>query len=186
MTTNLELDIAYHHGRCEGAIEMLPPGPWSQEPHRIEFKHEGFDCLLKRASMTLVWCGYVAVKPDHPYYKKGYDEIEGLDAPGGLTYAASCNTVICHKSEETDDKVWWLGFDCSHCDDFVPGTEFKKVMGLHMLEQDESEIKEIFKELMKMEKSFGIRDKHYWTVSEVTEVTKELANQLRKVANDPR
>lgn len=90
--------------------------PWINEPDREEFKHLGFDCLLNR-NMMGAWCGYTAVKPDHPYYGKGYDDVE-IEVHGGLTYAHECQGEVCHEAE--DDKAWWFGFDCAHAYDLVP------------------------------------------------------------------
>jgi hypothetical protein len=67
------------------------------------------------------WCGYVAVPPGHPAHGKHYDNVD-VDAHGGLTFSGACEGQICHvpKPGEPDD-VWWLGFDCAHGGDVVPG-----------------------------------------------------------------
>lgn len=52
----------------------------------------------------------------------GVDSI--LDCHGGITYAAKCIGRICHKVDPGEpDDVWWLGFDCAHCDDLSPGAD---------------------------------------------------------------
>ena len=102
----------------------LPPGPWSSEPDRLEWRHAGLPCLANRNDGG-AWCGYVAVPPGHPLHGVGYDDepIWGLDLPshGGLTYANACAGDICHvpKPGEPDD-VWWFGFDCAHGGDLRP------------------------------------------------------------------
>lgn len=164
MTTNLELNIAFHHGKCAGAIKMLPLGEWSNEKHRLEFKHAGLDCLMSRSSEMLFWCGYVAVKPDHPLFEKHYDDekAQNIEAHGGLTYAGACGTVICHKTEDPEDKAWWFGFDCAHCYDFMPAT-YALSMWYEGKNLDRAQTE------------------HYWTQAEVMEETKKLAEQLRDI-----
>lgn len=97
------------------------PGPWQDEPDRLEFEHVGLPCLIVRSSRSGVLCGYVAVPPGHPWHGKNFGDVDG-DVHGGLTYSAKCAGRICHvpKPGEPDD-VWWLGFDCSHLYDVRPG-----------------------------------------------------------------
>lgn len=152
--TNLEIDRAYHVRLCNEAMATIPNGPWNKEPHFVEFKHAGLDCILKRVSSRLHWCGYIALTKDHPYYGKSYNEIDPectLEVHGGLTYSDACNETICHKTE-TNDEVWWLGFDCGHYQDLSPGS------------------------LKWMPES--IFEKHYWTVEEVKLETMKIAAQL--------
>lgn len=98
------------------------PGPWQEEPDRIEWVHLGLPCLMTRTPMGN-WCGYVAVPPGHPAYKKNYDDLD-LVVHGGLTYSDHCQGHICHvpKLGEPDD-VWWFGFDCAHAWDLVPSVK---------------------------------------------------------------
>ena len=102
---------------CNPPREQWGEGPWQQEPDRVEFMYDGFDCLLHR-NWTGVWCGYVGVKPGHPMHGKPYGDLN-LDAHGGLTYSDGCHGCICHESAG-GDKLWWLGFDCGHGGDLVP------------------------------------------------------------------
>lgn len=97
-----------------------PSGPWTDEPDRLEFEHQGYPCILARGAMGS-WCGYVAVAPGHPWHRKEYGDI-GVEVHGGLTYGQECQGHVCHvpKPGEPDD-VWWLGFDCAHSGDIVPG-----------------------------------------------------------------
>ncbi len=113
---SLRQEIEAHNAACEKSMARVKPGPWSKEPHRVEFKHEGFDCLLARVPHHLAWCGYVAVPKGHPAFGKSYDDVT-VDVHGGLTYANECSHVVCHMS---DDGVWWLGFDTAHCHDVSP------------------------------------------------------------------
>lgn len=44
-----------------------------QEGCNVGFQHAGFNCLCTRGPLG-VWCGYVAVPPDHPFYGLSYNE----------------------------------------------------------------------------------------------------------------
>lgn len=96
-------------------------GPWDGEPDRIEFETQGFTCLMVRNLMG-VWCGYVAVPPDHPAYQCDFDDLD-IDVHGGLTFAGPCRGQICRapKPGQPED-VWWLGFDCAHGGDVIPSS----------------------------------------------------------------
>lgn len=65
--------------------------------------------------------GYIAVLPEHPFYGKGYDEVnEMLDKKdfyvhGGLTLAS--NNSFCPKLPTDGKQYWILGFDTHHAGD---------------------------------------------------------------------
>jgi hypothetical protein len=110
----------------------------------------GLDCLAVRHPHSGHWCGYVGVPPGHLLHGKGYDTPavyphgEGcesgdesyhysctpggvLSAHGDLTFADECQEAdapcrgVCHVAAPGEpDKLWWLGFDCAHCDDASP------------------------------------------------------------------
>lgn len=97
------------------------PGPWQDEPDRLEFRYLGFPCLMVRnMDVTGGWCGYVGVPPGHKFHKKKYDDVD-VDVHGGLTYSDKCQGHVCHvpRPGESED-AWWLGFDCAHFDDVSP------------------------------------------------------------------
>jgi len=97
-------------------------GPWLDEPDRKEWKDAatGYPCLAHRNMHGGNWCGYVAVPPGHPAHGKEYDDVD-VRVHGGLTYSGLCNGHICHVAEPGEpDDVYWLGFDCHHCDDYAP------------------------------------------------------------------
>ncbi len=100
-----------------------PDGPWMKEPDRVEFRALGFPCLMVRNPMGN-WCGYVGVAPGHPWFEKGYDDVPA-NAHGGLTFSNHCHGNVCHVPQAGEpDHVWWLGFDCAHYMDLVPGLKF--------------------------------------------------------------
>jgi len=100
------------------------PGPWQDEPDRIEWRHaSGLPCLIVRNHMGSL-CGYVGVPPEHPFYRQHYDSpvTENIHAHGGLTYSDLCQGLICHKPEPGEERdIWWFGFDCGHYQDVSPG-----------------------------------------------------------------
>jgi hypothetical protein len=95
-------------------------GPWQTEPDRVEFEHSGLPCLLVRGPLG-GWCGYAAVPPGHPLHGTPYNDVD-VEVHGGLTYADRCQGHICHVPKPGEpDEVWWLGFDCGHYTDLLPG-----------------------------------------------------------------
>src|SRR5438477_3224946 len=70
------------------------PGPWQDEPDRVDFEHAGLPCLAHRGPSGQ-WCGYVGLPPTHPAYGQHYDQVD-VDAHGGLTYSDRCHGHICH------------------------------------------------------------------------------------------
>lgn len=98
------------------------PGPWQEEPDRLEFEHLGFPCIVLRTEHGHL-CGYVAVAPGHPWHGKKGRDIDA-NVHGGLTYAEKCQGEVCHVPKPGEpDGVWWLGFDHAHYGDVSPGRE---------------------------------------------------------------
>ena len=99
------------------------PGPWHQEPDKIEWRHNGLPCLIVRGPSGAL-CGYVGVPPGHPWHgADGGVGEPGLDVHGGITYGDRCQAdgKICHVARPGEpDDVWWLGFDCAHYGDAIP------------------------------------------------------------------
>lgn len=59
-------------------------------------------------------CGYVAIHKGQPFYMSGYHILDWIECHGGLTYSESYHPA------DIDDGLkpkWWIGFDCSHCND---------------------------------------------------------------------
>jgi hypothetical protein len=125
-------------------------GESQREPDKRQWIDEatGLDCLAVRHSQSGHWCGYVGIAEGHPFFEVGYDECrvqceqnrdEGycdwdndhtpnrvVRVHGGLTYADFCRegaeeTGVCHiPFDGRPARIWWLGFDCAHCDDVSP------------------------------------------------------------------
>lgn len=101
------------------------PGPWDDEPDLVEWRHDesGYPCLIVRNNFGAL-CGYVGVPPEHPLHGKGMldAEVTDLDVHGGVTYGHECAGDICHVARPGEpEDVWWVGFDCAHAFDAVPG-----------------------------------------------------------------
>lgn len=107
------------HIAREVKLEKFGPGPWIDEPDRVEWRHEGLPCLIRRGPLGAL-CGYVAVPPEHPWHGAHYDDVPA-SAHGGLTFADRCHGEICHVPQPGEpDDVWWFGFDCGHYQDLIP------------------------------------------------------------------
>jgi hypothetical protein len=103
------------------------PGPWQDEPDKRQWVDEatGLPCLIVRNDMGGL-CGYVGVADGHPLFGKQYGDVD-IEVHGGLTFSDFCDeqaeecSAICHVVEPGEnDRVWWLGFDCSHTWDLSP------------------------------------------------------------------
>ena len=83
------------------------------------FDYNGFKCIVKlfpnpcKGSVQHGYrCGYIVLPPDHPWYKKAYDDIIVV-VHGGLTFDGSIK--IIDPSQHTEE--WCIGFDCCHAGD---------------------------------------------------------------------
>lgn len=117
------------------------PGPWMAEPDKVQWVDQtGLVCLIHRNRLGAL-CGYVGVPKGHRYFKTDYDDVE-VDVHGGLTYAGFCQEApgpdsdlpegfgVCHAVEPgEDDVIWWLGFDCAHFMDYIPGMDTEEIRG---------------------------------------------------------
>jgi len=132
-----------------------PQGIWDKEPDRVRWTDEktGILCLAVRSPHFGHWCGYVGLQEGHQLHGKDYNHTvpeplsfkdakigkrgiisvvtaslagEGnvrldvlFDVHGSLTFAGTYN--------KEDPNIWWLGFDCSHFQDYAPGQTFKSL-----------------------------------------------------------
>jgi hypothetical protein len=119
-------------------------GPWQSEPDRVEWQDAdtGYLCLAVRHDVLGHWCGLVAVPSGHPAHGPGNANVE-VDVHGGLTYNGPGNDVYQHALQPPPGPlgVWWLGFDCAHAFDLVPGEhcstspELREIIQLVLLER---------------------------------------------------
>lgn len=106
----------------------FPPGPWMNEPDRVEWRRGNLILLAVRQKSHGAWCGYVGVPPGHPWHGKKYsaEGVRAADVHGGLTYSDACHGPVCHVPAPGEpDSVWWLGFDCVHAGDYAPGHDLE-------------------------------------------------------------
>lgn len=65
-------------------------------------------------------CGYVGLPFGHKLCNIEYDDLYDYEVHGGLTYSGISNSF------KKDGYVWYLGFDCAHCEDGVDVETMKK------------------------------------------------------------
>lgn len=88
------------------------PGPWDGEPDEAAFRSSvGLACRAVRSPEMGCWCGYVEVPRDHPWFGLEIDVLPGIDCHGGITFA------------DVIGEGWWIGFDCGHFMDVMPGMD---------------------------------------------------------------
>ena len=75
---------------------------------------KGMTCVVRKTELG-VYVGYVGLEEGHPMFGCNIYECERLDVHGGVTYAGA-RLPWWHP-----DGKWWLGFDCAHCNDALPG-----------------------------------------------------------------
>lgn len=160
-------------------------GPWQSEPDKVQMVDEetGYDCLMVRNHYSGSWCGYVGVRKSNDFYEKHYDECkvgdEYLEVHCGLTFSGHCSESedesrgICHVPiNGSEDKVWWLGFDCSHSGDLWPKhrADMRKIYEMRG---------EMIPRYYDQTSGDIYRDREY-----VVAQIKSLANQLKEVEHE--
>lgn len=99
-------------------------GVWDAEPDKIQWMTTaGLPGLIVRNGGGAL-CGYVGVADGHKYFSVEYGDCD-VEVHGGLTFSDFCQPNhehgICHTPDSGEpDRVWWLGFDCSHLWDVTP------------------------------------------------------------------
>jgi len=94
----------------------------SSKPHLFNFFYRGFVCCGIIGALK-TWCGYVGVGEGHPLYEIYYNDIDEIIVHGGLTFSGffeADNSINQYLN------VWWLGFDCAHVGDLIPGVTYTR------------------------------------------------------------
>jgi hypothetical protein len=111
------IDLEYRE-----SLSGVPEGEWTNEPHSYQWSAFDLQCLVFRAPNLLHWCGYVGVPPGHPAFLRDYQDLPEIQVHGGLTYSNFLERAESYvKSRTHSCRHWWLGFNCSHPFDLVPG-----------------------------------------------------------------
>lgn len=75
------------------------------------FTYNGYKCIVLFQGMCHR-CGYIGIPKEHSLYDIGdYDNVP-IICHGGITYASHNMYGF-----GTCDDIFWIGFDCAHCDD---------------------------------------------------------------------
>lgn len=88
-------------------LQIFGYGEWVEEPDLVEFTHNGVDCKIMRHSNGFL-CGYIKLHNGCEYVDKSFEDIP-IEAHGELTYSSQLGDGF------------WIGFDCAHFNDCIPG-----------------------------------------------------------------
>lgn len=99
-------------------------GPWKTEPDIARWRHVGMECCIVRHPVRGHLCGYVGLPPDHPFYEMEWSDVDGyIRVHGGVTLCIGEWPLTTAPKEEVgeDPRLWWIGFDTTHGQDYAPG-----------------------------------------------------------------
>ena len=118
-------------GRLHYLGRPLPDGPWHSELDRVEIQRDGICCVIDRERMGS-WAGFVALPANHPWVANDLDPtLESGPwheaAHEGITFCSQSSPI----SQETDDSVIWIGFDCAHAIDLIPAYAHVRSLGTY-------------------------------------------------------
>lgn len=119
-----EADFMFNHDLSLEERTILKmrwgPGPWREEPDRLEWWCQGMPCLVLRGGLGQL-NGYVGVPVGHPWYEEAEP---GAEAHGGITWTGKDDETISWQGLGGPiDERWWVGFDCGHAWDIQPGLD---------------------------------------------------------------
>lgn len=124
--------------------------PWLAEPNEKRWTHAGLECVIYRNKHVLTLCGYVVIPEEHPVYELTEDKTEEIfSVHGGVTWFG-------HDPHDNTRPEKFLGFDCAHYRDLMPGIDRESGY-------------------MKLAKLAGLT---YRTMDWVTQETNRLAEQV--------
>lgn len=116
---------------------------WETEPSFEVFTYKGLVCIIKRHPTLKHLCGYVGLWKDSPLYKVHYDKLYHLNVHGALTFSDFFG----------EGDIWFLGFDCGHSFDYVPGSPvFSDVERYADIEYVRSEVKSLADQVLQSTK----------------------------------
>lgn len=117
--------IKYYHNMDKS---KWGKGPWLSEPDKAQWidPATGLQCLIVRKCLGFL-CGYVGIPAKHPYFGRDHDDVD-VSVHGGMTFGnyycpgQKDDPVIRSVDCSEDSRIWWIGFDCAHCDDYIPSS----------------------------------------------------------------
>lgn len=117
----------------------------NKEGNEKSFKYLGYECRIIRIDGLGHLCGYVRIPKTNRIYKKEFGDypISDLLVHGGVTFTGN----------RFDDNDWWIGFDCAHFGDLVPGSGYTAT-GTTYKDMDyvTKEIKNLVNQILEFEK----------------------------------
>lgn len=94
--------------------------PWLTEPNEVKWVDQatGLICLILRAGEMGHLCGYVRIPRHHTLYLKSrrIKAEQHIQVHGGITFTGEMRRQGGGKRPGR-----WIGFDCAHAWDLVPG-----------------------------------------------------------------
>lgn len=107
-------------------------------------------------------CGYVGIPKNHPAHGKSYEDLyDVICVHGGLTYSGERDNYPVD-----NEGLWWIGFDCGHCDDGIDLELIKELA--------EPALYQHYVEMNKMFPTYGtVRDTDY--------VDRQLVNMVAQL-----
>jgi len=87
---------------------------WETEADEENFVYKGYNCRIRRVPDKLHLCGYVQITE-----KDGNKlNVDNIEVHGGITFNEYAHLAPLLKFPFLGR---WIGFDCMHAGDFVPG-----------------------------------------------------------------
>ena len=97
--------------------------PWDKEPFKREFEYKDFPCIILKHPTQHHLCGYIGIYSTNGLSNMPIDDInEFINIHGGFTHYDSGNNINLPITVN-NKLIFWLGFDCAHYNDYVPGLE---------------------------------------------------------------
>lgn len=98
---------------------MTKETEWLDEPNKLEWEHEGYQCTIIRNSKYGYLCGYVELQGDHPWHGRNVYSFYDIDVHGGITFSNDYLPIVTKNPYKQYCNLWWLGFDASHYDEDI-------------------------------------------------------------------
>ena len=161
-------------------------GPWDNEPDKIKWQDDetGYQCFMLRNQFG-AWCGYVSIPEEHPFYGMESNRKVQIDKEKLMTRKVGNSppliSIMLQDKEEFEKGIvtldlsvevhggitftgehfdepgaWWIGFDCSHCDDRCPGMNIDFIDDMQIYrnrEYVENEIRNLAEQLKEIHAS---------------------------------